>query len=319
MKYYVGTDIGGTKIATIISDENFNILSREFFSTTSIPSPSDTLNRIIENIHMQLKELSIEKNSIKSIGISCGGPLNSKKGVILSPPNLPGWDNIEIVNFFKKSFNVPVYLQNDANACALAEWKLGAGKGYENLIFLTFGTGMGAGLILNSRLYLGKNDCAGEVGHIRLTPDGPLGFGKQGSFEGYCSGGGLVNLGRIFLEKAEKKGYNGILSNLYKDEISAKDIIFLARDHEPLAVKIIEESAKKLGEGLAILVDILNPEAIIIGSIYERAYDLYEKNMMSILKNEAISDSLDSCDILPAKLGDKIGDFASIIVATGEY
>ncbi|MGL4253345.1 MAG: ROK family protein, partial [Fusobacteriaceae bacterium] len=239
MRYYIGIDIGGTKMASLISDENFNILSRKFFPTSSVPSPLKTIEKIVKNIYEQLDELSIEKNSIKSIGISCGGPLNSKRGVILSPPNLPGWDNIEIVRILKEIFKVPVYLQNDANACALAEWKLGAGRGFENLIFLTFGTGMGAGLILNSRLYSGKNDCAGEVGHVRLTPEGPIGFGKSGSFEGYCSGGGIVNLGRIFLEKAEMDGYKGKLSALYRDKVSAKDIIFLAREGDPLALKII--------------------------------------------------------------------------------
>ena len=129
---------------------------------------------------------------ISAIGISCGGPLNSKKGVILSPPNLPGWDNIEIVNIIKDRLDVPAKLQNDANACALAEWKYGAGRGSNNMIFLTFGTGFGAGLILDGRLYNGVNCMSGEIGHVRLTEYGPVGYGKAGSCEGYCSGGGIA-------------------------------------------------------------------------------------------------------------------------------
>lgn len=166
MNYYVGIDIGGTKIATVVADKNFNILNKKRFLTAETKLPLKSIERIVENIDIQLKEMAITKEDILGIGISCGGPLNSREGVILSPPNLPGWDNVKIVEILKNSFNTKIYLQNDANACALAEWKLGAGKGFENLVFLTFGTGMGAGLILNNRLYCGKQDCAGEVGHI---------------------------------------------------------------------------------------------------------------------------------------------------------
>ena len=142
--------------------------------------------------------------NLKRIGISCGGPLDSKKGIIFSPPNLPGWDNVPITRILSDEFGVETALQNDANACALAEWLMGAERGHSNMIFLTFGTGMGAGLILNGRLYSGTNDLGGEVGHIRLAKTGPVGFGKAGSFEGFCSGGGIAQLAKsIVFGKAE--------------------------------------------------------------------------------------------------------------------
>ena len=134
-----------------------------------------------------------------AIGITCGGPLDSKKGLIMSPPNLPKWDKIPITKIIEDNFNVPVFLQNDANACALAEWRFGAGKGTNNMIFLTFGTGLGAGLILDGRLYAGTNNLAGEIGHIRLAKDGPLGYDKKGSFEGFCSGAGIARLAKKIL------------------------------------------------------------------------------------------------------------------------
>lgn len=319
MKFYVGIDIGGTKIATIIADEDFNIKSKERFLTKKTITPEKTMEKIVENIGKQLRKLDLNETYIKSIGISCGGPLNSKEGVILSPPNLPGWDNVKIVEKFKEIYKKPVFIQNDANACALAEWKLGAGIGYENLIFLTFGTGMGAGLILNNKLYTGKQDTAGEVGHIRLSNTGPLGFGKKGSFEGFCSGGGIVKLGEIFLSKAIKEGYNGKLVELYEDEIEAKEILDLAQKGEELSLKIIDESAKRLGQGLSILIDILNPEAIIIGSIYTRCENLFNKRLKRELEKEALDISFRECKILPAKLNENIGDLASLIVATGNY
>ncbi|MEG2486509.1 MAG: ROK family protein [Cetobacterium sp.] len=319
MKFYIGIDIGGTKIATIIADENFNIKSKERFLTKKTITPEKTMDKIVENIGKQLQELNLDETYIKSIGISCGGPLNSKEGVILSPPNLPGWDNVKIVEKFKKIYKKPVFIQNDANACALAEWKLGAGVGYENLIFLTFGTGMGAGLILNNKLYTGKQDTAGEVGHMRLSNTGPLGFGKKGSFEGFCSGGGIVRLGEIFLKKAIKEGYNGKLVELYKDKIEAKEILDLAQGGEELSLKIINESARRLGQGLSILIDILNPEAIIIGSIYTRCENLFNKILKREIEKEALDISFRECKILPAKLNENIGDLASLIVATGNY
>lgn len=303
MKYFIGIDIGGTKMATIISDENFNILNKLKFSTEETITPEKTISKFIKNIKEQISNLNITINDINSIGISCGGPLNSKKGIILSPPNLPGWDNIKIIDILKKEFNIPIFLQNDANACALVEWKLGSGKGTENMIFLTFGTGLGAGLILNGKLYTGKNDMAGEIGHIRLSNEGPMGYNKTGSFEGFCSGGGLFQLSKKY----------------FKDGLTAKDIFQLADNNNEIALKIIEECATRLGQGLSILIDILNPQVIVIGSIYSRQEKYFKYKIDEILEKETLSISKENCKILPAKLGDSIGDYASLIVATGDY
>lgn len=313
MKYYVGIDIGGTKIATLISTEKMEIIDRVEFATKSIPSPIEAINKIFENIDDQIERKKVDRKDILSFGISCGGPLDSKKGIIMSPPNLKGWDNIKIVEMFEEKYSKTTYLQNDANACALAEWKVGAGKDLENMIFLTFGTGMGAGLILNSRLYVGTSDMAGEVGHIRLSEDGPAGYGKKGSFEGFCSGGGIARLGqRMFLEE---KNYMGKL----KADMTTKDIAIEAREGDKLAIEIIDISAENLGRGLAVLIDILNPEAIIIGSIFTRCEDIFRKPMEKVLKKESLKISLDACSILKAELDENIGDYGAIITATGDY
>ncbi len=313
MRYYIGIDIGGTKIATIIATEDFKLIDRVEFPTKNIKNPIDTIHFIMKNIDTQLENNEINIDEIISFGISCGGPLNSKKGIILSPPNLKNWDNIKVVNLFKDRYNKPTYLQNDANACALAEWKVGAGKGFKNMIFLTFGTGMGAGLILNEKLYSGTNDMAGEVGHIRIAEDGPIGYGKHGSFEGYCSGGGIARLGRALLLKEEN--YNGLLDK----DMSTKDIAIEARKGDLFAYKILELSAQNLGRGLSILIDILNPEAIIIGSIFTRCEDILREPMEKILKEETLKYSLNRCKILKAELGESIGDYGAIITATGQY
>lgn len=197
MGYLAGIDIGGTKCAVSlgqIKGEELIILEKRQFATPS--GPDQTIGMLIKQLTDLLIVYHVEKPS--AIGISCGGPLDSKRGLLLSPPNLPGFDHIDITAPFRERYKAPVRLQNDANAGALAEWKWGAGKGTRNMVFLTFGTGMGAGLILNGQLYSGTNDMAGEIGHVAMAPFGPVGYGKAGSFEGFCSGGGIAELARSY-------------------------------------------------------------------------------------------------------------------------
>ncbi|MCK5821861.1 MAG: ROK family protein, partial [Bacteroidales bacterium] len=177
-EYYLGFDIGGTKCSLVLGDKEFNLIEKIVFPTRTERGYREILDEFTSHAHGLLEKYG--KNHLVKIGISCGGPLDSKEGIIYSPPNLPGWDSVPIVEIFEKEFGVDVEVQNDANACALAEWMMGAGVGTQNMIFLTFGTGMGAGLILNGKLYAGTNDLAGEVGHIRMAEDGPVGFGKAG-------------------------------------------------------------------------------------------------------------------------------------------
>lgn len=267
----------------------------------------------IENIINAVQKLGCGK----AIGISCGGPLDSKRGVILSPPNLPGWDNIEIIKILKEKFGVPVGIQNDANACALAEWLHGAGKKCENMIFLTFGTGMGAGIILNGRLYTGSSDMAGEIGHIRMEKYGPVGYGKAGSFEGFCSGSGIAETGRFIAIEKLRCGENASFCKSYKDlgGITAKKIAECAKNGDTAAIEVYNICAEKLGMGISILIDILNPEKIIIGSVYERSGELLRTKMLEVIKEEALPQSRNVCEILPSALGDAVGDMAAMAVA----
>ena len=189
----IGYDIGGTKCAVSlgrVEGERMKILDKAQFPTQG--APEDVLSQMADCAEGLLKKRGLSFRDVASAGISCGGPLDSVRGVVLSPPNLPGWDAIPAVEILEKRTGVSTKLQNDANACAVAEWKFGAGRGSRNMVFLTFGTGLGAGLILDGRLYCGASDMAGEVGHIRLAEDGPVGYGKPGSAEGFCSGGGIA-------------------------------------------------------------------------------------------------------------------------------
>lgn len=315
---YAGLDVGGTKCSVVIGDSSFTIKKKIGFDTNTDRGWQPILNDFKKHIR-SLLDLYPGYN-LKRIGISCGGPLDSKKGIIYSPPNLPGWDNVPITRIFSDEFGVETALQNDANACALAEWLMGAGRGTSNMIFLTMGTGMGGGLILNGRLYSGTNDLGGEVGHIRLEKTGPVGFGKAGSFEGFCSGGGIAQLAKSMvsgrLENNQKVAF--CPSQDMIDNIDTRMVATAANAGDPVAMDIIRISAEHLGQALSTLIDILNPECIVIGSIYSRNEMLFKPIIEKVLRQEAIPASLEVCRIVPAELGDSIGDYAALCVAIYE-
>jgi glucokinase len=233
---------------------------------------------------------------------------------VQSPPNLPGWDNIPIVKLVEEATGIRAALQNDANACALAEWKYGAGRGSRNMVFLTFGTGMGAGLVLDGKLYAGTNDNAGELGHIRLSPFGPVGYGKAGSFEGFCSGGGIRQLAQSAIQ--EKRQMGGRVDWCPDVEtVTAKDVAEAMAAGDPLATEIFTTSARYLGIGLSILIDIINPEKIVIGSIYTRNEEMMRPIMWEMIQKEALPLAAKVCEVVPAALGEAIGDYAALSIA----
>ena len=312
--YILGFDIGGTKCAAVSAKwdgKEIKLLMKARIDTDTTVPPCEMIERLM------LAADGILDAKPDSIGISCGGPLDSCRGVIMSPPNLPGWDNVEIVKTLEEHYGVSAHLLNDANACAVAEWKFGAGKGTSNMVFLTFGTGLGAGLILDGRLYNGTNGNAGEVGHVRLNEAGPVGFGKAGSFEGFCSGGGIA---RLAFSMALEKAKNGTPPAYYREGmdlsgVSARTVAEAARSGDETAMEVYRISGEHLGKGLAILVDILNPERIVIGSVYARSGDLLRESMERVLRSEALSCALEVCEIVPAELGDNVGDYAAVAAA----
>jgi len=287
----IGIDIGGTKCAvSVLRDGAVEEVDR--FPTQDYAATFARFRKTVEGL---------EPGPGVVFGISCGGPLDAARGVILSPPNLPGWVNIEICRAFTGIFGGRAFLMNDANASALAEWHFGAGKGSKHMVFLTAGTGMGAGLILNGRLYEGATGDAGEVGHLRLRPDGPLGFGKRGSFEGFCNDGSIARL-------AVGMGWP-------QSGVTLKDLAEAAARGDALALQVLDVAGERLGEALALLIDTLNPERIVLGGYFPRCAALLVPAMHRALAAEALPSALAGCKILPAVLGETIGSNAAVAVA----
>ena len=322
-QFTLGIDIGGTKCAVVLGkaqippsqNENF-ILDKQTFPTQTHIEPAHTIARLFEGADFLLHRHGITAADLAGIGISCGGPLNHRTGVICAPPNLYGWNNVPIVQLFEERFHVPAYLQNDANACALAEWKFGAARGCSNIIFLTFGTGMGAGLILNGQLYCGLNDMAGEVGHMRISDNGPVGYGKIGSFEGFCSGNGIAQLAKSLAMEALQKGHSPSFCPTIAqlDTLNAKKVAEAADLGDSLAIEIYRLCGESLGKGLAVLIDILNPEIIVLGSIFQRSPHLLWPAAKEVIAREALPQSFRQCKIVPSALGEHIGDYAAISI-----
>ena len=310
--------IGGTKCIAVLGIEENNeirILGSRRFATREAGGPYGAFERFATYGDELLDEFGTKPDAV---GIACGSPLDPVIGVIQSPANLPGWDNIPAVRLMEEHFGVPAFLENDANAGALAEWRFGAAKGYRHAAFLTFGTGLGSGLILNGQLYGGASDMAGECGHIRLAPFGPVGCSKIGSAEGFCSGGGIAQLARDMVYERIMAGEKPALSPTVEglSKLTAKSVAEAAYAGDELAKSIYVLSGEMLGRTLAIMIDLLNLEVIVIGSIFARAESLLRPAMEKAIEREAFAVSAKACRIVPAALGDEIDQYEALAVAS---
>lgn len=318
MKIILGADIGGTKcmasLAKVSDSGEISVLDKSRFETSS-ENPEASMEAIASELERICKEHSISR--VDAIGVSVGGLVDSKNGIIIQTPVIPALKNYAIGDKLSSKFNAPAFVMNDANACALAEWKYGAGKGCDDMVFLTCGTGLGAGLVLNGKIYEGACSNAGEVGHIRLSSIGPVGCGKAGSFEGFCSGAGIAQFAQTraleALQSSKPFAFAPTVQSIAS--ISAKTLAEAAKSGDKDALKIFSQVGEYLGKGLAVIVDILNPQRIVLGSVYERCENLLKESMKEALFEEAQYASASTVEILPAKLGDDIGLYAAFAIA----
>jgi glucokinase len=318
-KAWIGVDIGGTKTAVVISSEPPAMLARIEFPTLPNQGPERAIGIIKQSIHQVIASSGLGKSSIAGIGVSCGGPLDQVAGVIKAPPNLATWVDVPITAILQREFGIECRMENDANAGAVAEHRFGAGHGTRHMIFLTMGTGLGAGIITDGRLLSGASGQAGEIGHVRLSSTGPIGYHKAGSVEGWASGGGMAQVAHQEVLAAIKRGEATALSGKLHDNgaLTAKDVADAAHQGDELARRIIESTGTRLGEALAILVDLFNPERIVIGGLAMRLGERLLQPARLAMAREALADSAKICQVVPALLGEKIGDVAAICVAMG--
>ncbi len=307
----LGLDVGGTKTAVVEGDYQALIWQRHEFATEAQRPFQETFPRLQSLMQQVIAEAEAQGRRIAALSVSIGGPLRIASGELIDPPHLPGWHGVKLKAALQAAFpHLPVFIEHDGNAGALAEFHFGAGRArpdlkqdLQHMIFLTFGTGLGAGLIVNGQVLRGASDTAGEVGHLRLAWEGPVGFGKAGSWEGFASGRGLVELARQMFPAR------------WHAETPIRELVnaMLADDAQALAVA--DTAGQWMGRGMALLVDTLNPQLIVLGSLGVVLGERIFAPARKALAEEALPQAVAACEIVPAALGSSIGDIAALMAA----
>jgi glucokinase len=298
MSFYLGLDIGGTKSAGLVGDADGAIVAR--VAAPTLPGPwRDAVDAQIGLIHAACGQAGVDAKNAAALGVSCGGPTDHAAGVIHNPPALPNWVEVPIRDVLADAFHVPVAIENDANATALAEHRWGAGRGCRHLAFVTMSTGIGAGLILDDRLYRGKAELAGEIGHAVVQPGGvACECGKRGCLEALASGTAIGRMGR----------------ERYRDEsVDAREVVRRARTGDTTAISILREAGSWMGIGLANLLQTLNLERILLGTLAIVAGDLLLPPIREAVRENVWPNIAAGVEILPANADS--ADRAALAVA----
>jgi glucokinase len=315
VSYHLTVDIGGTKTACAMGAAAGEVLARREHPTPVARGPEACLERIARELRAVLREAPGELPQPESIGVACGGPLDSRAGIIYSPPNLPGWDGVPVKAFLEERFGLPTYVENDANAGALAEHRFGAGRGARNLVYLTLGTGIGGGIILSGRLYRGTTDDAGEIGHTTVLPDGPECLcGKRGCLEALVAGPAIGQRAQRLAE-AHPESPMRELARGGIGSITAVHALQAARGGDRVAREVFRETGRYLGLGIANLIQVLNPQVVVLGTIAVHARDILLGPTRRAAREHTWPRAWKAVRIVPAKLGERVGDLAALCCA----
>ncbi len=291
MKYIIGVDFGGTNIRLGLVNSSGKIVYRDRWDTHSyLSSKSKLIKNLAEKVRSLLDNNSLKSKDVSGIGIGLPGLIDPKKGIVNFLPNVPGWRKVPLVKILEKALQIPVFIDNDVNLMALGEWQYGAGKGYNNLLCITLGTGVGGGLILDGRLYRGEGYVAGEVGHMPLNEKGPE-----------CSCNGKACLERYVGNQRlrEKAG------KLFKNKrITLEEVFYLANQSNTRAIEFWEETALHLGNVLIGVVNLLNPRVIVIGGGVSNSFKFLKGSLTNVIKSRSMQVQSKMVKIVRAKLGD---------------
>ena len=298
--HVLALDIGGTKLAAGVVTGDGRVLSRAVIPSHAEEGPWAMIERHVELGRQVVADANIEWPRLAGVGIACGGPLDPDAGVILSPPNLPGWDRIPLTDAVSERLHLPAVVENDATAGALAEWWYGAGRSrdVDDLVYLTISTGVGGGLVLDGQLYRGVAGNAGELGHLTVIYDGrQCGCGRRGCLEAYASGTNIAARAR----EAIAAGETSSLADL--PWITAKDVAEHAAEGDALARGIWDETMAMLGSGVANILDVFNPALVVLGGGVTRAGDQLLIPVREAGLRQAMGPARGSAEVVLAELG----------------
>ncbi|WP_138754108.1 ROK family protein [Paenibacillus sinopodophylli] len=317
-KYVIGIDLGGTNIKSAIFNTEFKTIHERSDTTEAAKGPAHVLYRIQEIVHEMLLIEGIHQTSIKCIGMGIPGLLNPDEGLSIFSPNFPDWENIHVVNQMKRYFDVPVFIDNDVRVNMYGEWLFGAGAGYKNLVLITLGTGLGSGIVNDGKAVYGATSSAGEIGHMNMYREGrPCRCGSSGCLGRYVSAIGMV---KTLTDKLEK-GRSSMISQWVEDDWTAITGLMISEAYDlgdSLAIEVMHETGRLLGFGLSNVINLLNPEIIIVGGGMSAAGDRLLNSVRDTVGNHALKLSYDACKIVQAKLGGKAGTIGAAAYANSK-
>ncbi|MBS5987630.1 ROK family protein [Clostridium sp.] len=308
-KYVIGVDLGGTKISTAISTIEGNILANVVLPTKAEEGETAVLGRIVQSIDEVIVGSSTSIDEIEAIGIGSPGPLDAKKGIIITTPNLP-FKDYNLVQPLKEKYNIPVYLDNDANAAAIGEYMFGAGKGKDSIVYFTVSTGVGGGAVLDGKVYRGHTSNALEIGHTTVDPNGPrCNCGNLGCLEAISSGTAIARKGK------EAVSTNVETSLKKYDTVTSYEVFKEAEAGDEVAKDIIDNALTYLGIGVANAIATFDPEMIIIGGGVSKAGDIVFNTVKKVVNKRCFKSMAESCQIVPAGLGSDAGVVGAVALA----
>jgi glucokinase len=295
----LGLDVGGTKSAALIGDSVGCVLQRQEWPSRPELGPDGMIDHLLG----VAREILADHDEVTAVGVAIGGPLDVDRGVILSPPNLPGWDEVPLKTILERELGLPTRVEHDAVACALAELAWGGHRPLRRLIYFTCGTGFGAGLVFDGHPYYGAGGRPPEIGHIRLRPDGPIAYGRQGSVEAFCAASAL---GRIASWRFPER---------WPREPLSEKISQLAGEGDPDAIEVIEINATSVGEVCALAADLFHPERIVLGSLAQFLGEPWLERVRETFLREALPSAGTLCAITASTLGRRVQDLSALAAA----
>jgi glucokinase len=313
--YIVGVDLGATNIVSLLISRDGKIIARDTRKTMSGEGKKRAFSQIVNsarNVIGEGERSGISSKSILGLGIGGPGPLNSDGGVIHIAPNIPGWINAYLVKELEDELKLNVFLENDANAAALGEWWLGAGRDVDNLVLLTLGTGVGGGIIIGGEVLHGARNTAGEIGHTIIHEGGLLcSCGNRGCLEAYASARAVVKRTLSAIYRGEETLLTDLVKNKLED-ITCKLVYDTAREGDSLCKQVVEETGRYLGIGIANIVNLINPEMIILGGGMANAGDLIFEPVRKYVREHSFTAAMEGVKIVSAALGVNAGAIGAV-------
>ncbi len=314
--YYVGVDLGGTKILTGVFQSNLKLVATSKASTKAERGYKAVVERIVRTVRDAVDEADLDPKLVRAVGVGAPGAVDTTDGRVIFSPNLPGWENVPLRKDLEKGLGVPVFIENDCNACTLGVYHVELGGKQRHVVGIFVGTGIGAGLILDGRLHSGFNRVAGEIGHMVLEVGGPkCNCGNRGCFEALASRSAIFRR----IQSAVKEGQKTILTEMLDDQLSdmrSGDLKKALKKGDKLVEKVVEEAAEYTGIAVGNILNLLGPQCVVLGG---GVVDALEDSMMSIIvetaKDYAMPGIARGVEIFASRLGDDAGITGAAVLA----